>query len=151
LDGVRTSNLISLFGITNVPGERLVKISKRSTVFFVLIVLLLTASIIVSFGTVPALRTTIPGRIVRWFLGEPTATQDVNDAADKLIANGWDKELISLSDQLMTEYATVTTLPEAPFGGHLDDARLDDARLIPIDRLPEKYHELGGTFGPPHN
>jgi len=104
------------------------------------IVLLGAVVTVAALGNIPILRNTVPGRIVRWCFGEPGATQRVNDAADKLTSSGWDKELIQLSDQLMIEYAaTATTLPKAPFND----------RLLPIDRLPQKYHKLGGRFGNP--
>ena len=94
----------------------------------------------VAFGTVPVLRRSVPGRVIRWCLGEPGATQGVNDAADKIIARGWDRELIELADQLMEEYAsTASTLPIAFTGG----------RLLPPERLPEKFHTLGGGFSDP--
>ncbi|MFL7794024.1 MAG: hypothetical protein AB8I69_17915, partial [Anaerolineae bacterium] len=83
---------------------------------------------VTAFDTIPVLRRTIPGRIVRWCLGEPGATQLVNDSADKITSSGWDQELVELSDQLMDEYAsTASTLPECV-----------GERLLPIDRLPQK-------------
>lgn len=105
------------------------------------IVLLVVALTVVALGKIPVLRNTTPGRIARCCLGEFYAAQGVNDAADKLISSGWDKELIQLSDQLMFEYAeTATTLQEAPSFNH---------RYLPIERLPQKYYGLGGEFNTP--
>ena len=104
------------------------------------IVLLVVALTVVALGKIPVLRNTIPGRSARCCLGEFGAAQRVNDAADKLISSGWDKELIQLSDHLMIEYAaTATTLQQQSANHH----------LLPIERLPQKYHELGGTYGTP--
>jgi hypothetical protein len=95
----------------------------------------------VVFGAVPVLRRSVPGRVVRWCLGEPGATQGVNDAADKIIARGWDRELIGLADQLMKEYAsTASALSIEPFTG---------GRLLPPERLPENFRTLGGGFSDP--
>ena len=109
---------------------------KRFAIFFIAFGLATTA-----FGTIPVLRRSFPGHIIRQCLGEPGATQGVNDAADKIISSGWDQELIELSNELMQEYAsTALTLPVEPFTG---------GRLLPIERLPRKYRTLGGTFGDP--
>ena len=100
--------------------------------------LLVTVSTVAALKTIPALRRSTPG-VIRWCLGEPGATQCVNDDADKIISAGWDQELIALSDQLMDEYGSiVSTLPEAPFAG---------GRLLPLDRLPPEFRKLGGSYG----
>ena len=102
-------------------------------------ILIVGALAVAAFGIVPVLRRSAPGRIIRWCLGEPLATQQVNDAADRLISSGWDQELIDLSDQLMDEYAsTASTLPKGA-----------DRRSLPLDRLPRKLRELGGMYGEP--
>lgn len=83
-------------------------------------------------------RTSVPGRTVRWLLGEPGATQGVNDAADALTTANWDEELTVLADQLMDEYGAIaSTLPEAEFSSGYS---------LPLDRLPPKFYELGGSF-----
>jgi len=106
----------------------------------VIISVLVVVVVATAFWAVPVLRRSVPGRIVRWCLGEPGATQGVNDAADKIIACGWGRELIELADQLMEEYAsTASTLPIAFTGG----------RLLPPERLPEKFRTLGGIFPDP--
>ena len=107
----------------------------------IIIVLLVVALTVVALGKIPVLRNTIPGRIARFCLGESVPAQRANNAADKLISSGWDKELIQLSDQLMIEYAeTATTLPEALHFNQL---------YLPVERLPQKYYELGGMYGTP--
>jgi hypothetical protein len=105
--------------------------------------LILGATIVVgttvAFLALSALRTSIPGRIVRWCLGEPGATQWVNDTADKLVSSAWAAELRELADRLTLEFGSVaSTLPHEPFSG---------GRSIPLDRLPNKYRRLGGIFG----
>lgn len=81
-----------------------------------------------------AFKTSPLGRTVRHFQGEPGATQSVNDAADLIIASGWEPELLLLSEQLIAEYGpTATTLLEV-FTNHY---------LLPVERLPQKFHELG--------
>lgn len=100
-----------------------------------IILLLIVVFVVTAFKTIPVLRQSIPGRIVRFCLGEPGATQGVNDAADKIISSGWDKELIKLSDQLMEEYSSFAfTLPKEIFAqGH----------SLPLYRLPQKFRSLG--------
>jgi hypothetical protein len=100
--------------------------------------LLMVVGVVVAFAVIPLARRTIPGRIVRWCLGEPgVATQDVNDAADKIRSSGWEKNLTDLADALMVEFTPIATnLPEAFMGG----------RSIPIERLPAQYRQLGGTY-----
>ena len=100
----------------------------------VISVLIATALAIVAVRSSTAFKTSFPGQIVRHFQGEPGATQSVNDAADLIIASGWEPELLSLSDQLMAEYGPIaTTLPEEMFAGGYS---------IPLERLPQKFHAL---------
>jgi hypothetical protein len=106
-----------------------------------ILVLIIGALFVITFVSVPALRTSIPGRIIRFCLGEPGATQEVNDAADTIISSGWTSELETLTDKLMLEYAPITsTLKKAQWG---------DGYLLPLDRLPAKFRKLGGFFGDP--
>lgn len=102
------------------------------------VVTVLTAGV---FATVTALRTSIPGQVVRFCLGEPGATQWVNDTADKIVSSGWTAELQEVSSRLMSEFGLVSaTLPEEGFSG---------GRSIPLERLPLKFRELGGSYGEP--
>ena len=88
---------------------------------------------------VPTPRRSVLGGIVRWFLGEPGATQDVNDTADTLSSSGGSQELQDLADKLMAEYAPLApTLPEAAFGR---------GRSLPVERLPITFRQMGGSFG----
>lgn len=90
---------------------------------------------VVAPSSLPGFKTSLPGRILRFLHGEPVATQDINDAADKIIASAWESELLALSDQLMMEYGPIaTSLPYEMFG---------DGYLLPLKKLPEKFHELG--------
>jgi hypothetical protein len=85
------------------------------------------------------LRTSIPGRVVRWCLGEPGATQWVNDTIDRITYWHATAELQETGDRLVSEFAPInSTLPDAPFSR---------GKAIPSDRLPEKYRKLGGIFG----
>lgn len=94
---------------------------------------------VTAFAVIPALRRSGPGHAIRWCLGEPMATQSVNDAAQTMLSAGWDKELMALSDQLMAEYAsTASTLPEKLVAGK---------RLVPLARLPQKFHALSEGHG----
>ena len=69
--------------------------------------------------------------IVKWFQGEPGATQNVNNAVDRLQASGWDQELLALSDQLMDDYAaTISTLEYETY---------TEGRLLPLNHLPNKF------------
>lgn len=88
--------------------------------------------------SVPEARRTIPGRIIRWCFGEPGATQGVNDAVDIIQSQGWEPDLIELSASLFTEYRALPTnsLSASYMGGF----------LIPIERLPDRYRQLGGTY-----
>jgi len=82
------------------------------------------------------LRTTIPGRVIRFCLGEPGATQWVNDAGDRIEVRQDTDELQRIGDQLFSEFIPVySQLPKAEFSG---------GKAIPLDRLPEKYRKLGG-------
>ncbi|GEM_PF-2490397 len=104
---------------------------------WVILTLLMGVGVVVAFAVIPSARRTIPGRIVRWCLGEPAATQRVNDAAEKIRSSGWEKDLTNLADALMAEFTPIATnLPEAFMGG----------RSIPIERLPAQYRQLGGTY-----
>lgn len=92
-----------------------------------------------AFAALSPLRTSIPGRIVRWCLGEPGATQWVNDTADKLISSAWSAELQELTDRLLSEFTPLAaTLPVEQFSR---------GRSITLDKLPRKYRQLGGIFG----
>ena len=98
-----------------------------------------TIVVLTAIAVLPTLRTSIPGRIVRWCLGEPGATQWVNDTADKIISSAWSTELQELADRLLSEFTPLApTLPDEPFSR---------GRSIPLDRLPLKYRQLGGFFG----
>jgi len=97
----------------------------------------MVVGVVVAFAVIPLARRTIPGHIVRWCLGEPGATQDVNDAADKIRSSGWEKDLTDMADALMVEFTPIATnLPVAFMGG----------RSIPIERLPAQYRQLGGIY-----
>ena len=103
----------------------------------VILVALLIFFVATAFVKIPRLRTSVPGHIIRFCLGEPGATQDVNDAADKIISSGWEKDLIVLADTLTSEFGPVKDkLPEAFMGG----------RSIPIEKMPARYRQLGGTY-----
>ena len=99
---------------------------------------LIVIAVLAVFLCVPWARRTTPGRIIRWCLGEPGATQDVNDAADVILSEGWEPDLMALSDSLLAEYrAMPTRAPGASFMGGF---------LIPIEKLPDRYRQLGGTY-----
>ncbi len=103
-----------------------------------IIALVVVLFIFWSFSSISILRTTIPGKIIRWCLGEPGATQQVNDAADKIISSNWNSELEKLCDKLINEYKPLTSkLKHEPFS---------DGYLIPLERIPIKFYKLG-----PHN
>ena len=70
---------------------------------------LIFVEIFAVFLSVPEARRTIPGRIIRWCFGEPGATQGVNDAADIIQSQGWEPDLIELSESMLTEYRVLTT------------------------------------------
>jgi hypothetical protein len=98
---------------------------------------------VIIFAAFPGVRlflqTSIPGHVIRWCLGEPGATQGVNDAIERI--NYWHDaaELQELGDKLISEFGPISsTLPDAPFS---------KGKSIPLDRLPQKYRELGGLFG----
>lgn len=76
--------------------------------------------------------------VIKSFQSEPGATQTVNDAAEWLLSSGGDKELTDLADQLMADYAgtAITLEPEEVIGG----------RLIPLNHIPNKFHDLGGDL-----
>ena len=103
----------------------------------VILVALFIFVVVTAFVNIPTLRTSAPGHIIRFCLGEAGATQNVNDAADKIISSGWEKDLIVLADTLTSEFGPVRDkLPEAFMGG----------RSIPIERLPAQYRQLGGMY-----
>src|SRR5580693_4422415 len=104
-------------------------------VILAITIVVLTAG---AFATLPALRTSIPGRVVRFCLGEPGATQWVNDTVDKISSPEWTTELQEVSNRLMSEFGPIaSTLPNELFSG---------GRSIPVDRLPLKYRQLGGMY-----
>jgi hypothetical protein len=88
-----------------------------------------------------SVRTSVPGKIIRWCLGEPGATQWVNDTVDKIMYSGETAEIEDLADRLMREFG-----PESP---QLPKEPYSDDRALPLDRLPAKYRKLGGLFGDP--
>jgi hypothetical protein len=80
------------------------------------------------------LRTSIPGREIRWCLGEPGATQWVNDTIDRIRYWHATAELQETGDRLISEFLPInSTLPDAPFSR---------GKAIPPDRLPSKYRQL---------
>jgi len=94
-----------------------------------------------TFATVPILRTSIPGRIIRWCLGEAGFTQWVNDTERSIISPACVAELQEISDRLISEAAPISsTLPIEPFSG---------GRSLAIENLPLKYRQLGGIYGDP--
>jgi len=104
--------------------------------WFIAVILSLVLAV-VCFSKLPHLRTSIPGKISRFFLGEPGATQDVNDAADQIESAGWAGELTGWADRLMSEYGPIKDKLPKTFMG---------ADLIPISHLPSQYRHLGGMF-----
>jgi hypothetical protein len=99
---------------------------------------LIFVTILAVFIYSPPARRTIPGQIIRWCFGEPGATQGVNDAADIIRSAGWEHDLMELSDSLTVEFRAMATnsLPSSFMGGF----------LISIERLPDRYRQLGGTY-----
>jgi hypothetical protein len=84
-------------------------------------------------------RTSILGRAIRWCLGEPGATQWVNDTVEEITLLQETAELQEIGDRLMSEFGSInSTLPTAPFPG---------GKAIPLEKLPLKYRKLGGEFG----
>jgi len=85
------------------------------------------------------IRTSLPGRIIRWCFGEPGATQWVNDTVDRITYLQETSELQEIGDRLISEFGPIrATLLEEPYAG---------GKSIPPDKLPVKYRELGGMFG----
>ena len=114
-----------------------IKVEAKSTVHGFILTLLTVAAVVVTLEVIPVARRTIPGHIVRWCLGKPGATQGVNDAADKILSSGWEKDLTNMADALMIEFTPIATnLPEAFMGG----------RSIPAEKLPTQYRQLGGIY-----
>ena len=86
------------------------------------------------------LPTTIPGRIVRWCLGEPGATQGVNDTANKIISLGLLSHFEKLCDDILSEFLPKTSTLKNAEGG--------EGYEIPINKIPEKFRNdaFGGMF-----
>jgi hypothetical protein len=104
-----------------------------------LVIVLLFVLVATALGTIPSLRRSIPCRIVRWCLGEPGATQFVNDAAEEILSSGWDTQLVELSNQIMDEsVSNASTLPVDPYTG---------GRLLSLDRIPPKLKKLSKILG----
>jgi hypothetical protein len=101
----------------------------------VIAVIIFLVAVIVALDKLPGLRTSIPGAVVRFCLGEPGATQWVNNTADTIIDSGWTKELEVLSDQLCKDFQSDSkSLPVDKF------SRLP---TLPSARLPLKFKKLG--------
>ncbi len=82
--------------------------------------------------------SSVPEQVLRFVTGEPGATQDVNDAANDLERDGLYRELEAVSYEIMREYETsAATLPNAEF---------DVGREVPVERLPARFHKLGGSW-----
>ena len=101
------------------------------------ITLLIGLGAVLVAALLPSPRRSIPGRMVRFCLGEPLDAQDRNDTADKILSSGWEGELTLLADKLIAEFEPVKNdLPKAFMGGG----------SIPIERLPIQYRQLGGLY-----
>lgn len=68
----------------------------------ILVALVSLAIFVLAFKT-QAVRTSLPGRVVRWCFGEPGATQWVNDTADMIVEKHSARELEDLADQLVRD------------------------------------------------
>lgn len=89
----------------------------------------------------PSPDSSVPECVWRHLWGEPGATQNVNDAADALEEMGVYRELETIADTLFQDYVdTASTLPQATFGS---------GRQVPLERLPEQFHSLGGSWRQP--
>jgi len=90
----------------------------KITIWRVAILLILGA--LVALAVIPSPKRSVPGRIVRFCLGEPGATQGVNDAADTIISKKWEDDLELFADEMIREFGPEEEkLPEAFMGGRL--------------------------------
>lgn len=72
--------------------------------------------------------------VVRHIKGEPTATQDVNDAADWLVSSGNAPGLEAFADQMARDFGpAASSLPKAFMGDP----------MLPISTVPQKFMRLG--------
>jgi hypothetical protein len=84
----------------------------------------------------------VPGRIIRWCLGEPGSTQWVNDTVDQVTYLQETAELQDIGDRLISEFSPISsTLSEETYSVY------SGGKSIPLDKLPIKYRQLGGMFG----
>lgn len=75
-------------------------------------------------------------------LSEPTAEEWVQLNANWLASTSAGPDLEALADRLMKEHAQdAIELPEAEFSS--------GGRALPVDRLPAKFRERGGSYGEP--
>jgi hypothetical protein len=94
---------------------------------------------LVGLTRIPTLRKSVPGRVIRFVLGEPGATQWVNDTADDLSASSIVGELEGLADRIMTEYgSTQSALPPV--------RDFTSGPSVPNDRVPSKFQVMGGIY-----
>src|SRR5262249_34119345 len=87
-------------------------------------------------GNYSAVRTSWLGSIVRFCMGEPMATQWVNNTADEIIQSGWSTDLERIADQLSKDPTAITKPDKYEYS---DSTR---TKLAP-DRLPAIYRKLG--------
>ena len=96
-----------------------------------------------SFNTAPCVFNNSPLTSVaectwRSFKGEPGATRDVNDAADVLERRESCRKLEAVADTIIRTYgSSAATLSKAEF---------DVGREVPLERLPGRFHNLGGSW-----
>ena len=111
----------------------------------ILIILAVVMGVAVS-DAIPAVRlffrASVPGQIIRWCLGEPGATQWVNDTVDQVTYLQETVELQDIGDRLISEFGPISsTLLEEPYSVY------SGGKSIPLDNMPVKYRQLGGVFG----
>ncbi len=117
--------------------------SRFKKIMLVIIIMVMAVAILDSIPGVRLFaRASVPGRIIRWCLGEPGATQWVNDTVDQITYSQETAELQDIGDRLISEFGPISsTLLEEPYSVY------SGGKTIPLDKLPVKYRQLGGMFG----